>query len=145
MSGTKINAMGSEVVEGYACKPKIKDPDKPMMFYRYHILVCDGDRCDCNAKKALSDKLRDLAKELKMDKGADRVKITKTKCFGACRYKGVGLVYENGGTTNNGVWLKKINKWDDEKWRGFFVALKNKDSVRCLYPDDIIAMEEIDG
>lgn len=58
-------------------------------------------------QKALSDKLRDLAKELKMDKGKNRVKITRTKCFGACRYKGVGIVYENGGDINNCVGSKK--------------------------------------
>lgn len=145
MDEAKINAMGSEVEAGFACKPKIKDPEKPVMFYRFHFLVCEGDRCECNAKKALSDKLRDLAKELKMDKGKNRVKITRTNCFGACRYKGVGIVYENGGDINNCVWLKKINKFDDKKWIELLGALKNGDSIRSKYQDDMIEMEEIDG
>ncbi len=40
------NIMGSEVVDGFACKPKRLDPNRPIYsHYKTHIFVCQGDRC----------------------------------------------------------------------------------------------------
>lgn len=108
MKEAKINAMGSEVVDGFACKPKVKDPDKPMMFYRYHILICDGDECDCNAKKALSDKLRDLAKELKMDKGQIESKSQRQNVLGLADTKGSDYSMKTAGRQTMAFGSKKF-------------------------------------
>ncbi len=37
----RLNLRGSEVVDGFVCKPKKLDPNKPIMHYKSHILVCE--------------------------------------------------------------------------------------------------------
>jgi cobalt-precorrin 5A hydrolase len=124
----KINTMGSEVVEGFECKPKVLDPNKPIMHYKNIVYVCVDKRCagEGSAKKA--DELRELVKDMGLDVGEDRVKISKSYCYGACRYKQVANIFSNtnvnGIQEHNNVWLKQTQKYDLTKWRELFLALK---------------------
>ena len=128
----KINTMGSEVVDGYECKPKVLDPNKPIMHYKNIVYVCVDKRCSQKGSDKKAEELRELLKDMKLDIGTDRMKVSKSYCYGACRYKQVANIFSN--TQNNGlekhnnIWLKQTHKYSLDKWKELFIALKdNKD------------------
>jgi len=124
----KINVMGSEVVDGYECKPKELDPNKPIMHYKTIVHVCVDKRCasEGNVKKA--DELREIVKNMDLDTGKNRIKISKSFCYGACRYKQVANIFsntqDNGQRKHNNIWLKETHLYDTQKWEELFLALK---------------------
>ena len=124
----KINTMGSEVEEGYACKPKVLDPNKPIMHYKNIVYVCVDKRCAGAGSVKKADELRDVVKDMGLDVGEDRIKISKSYCYGACRYKQVANIFSNeqanGQRKHNNIWLKATHEYDLEKWRELFKALK---------------------
>lgn len=129
-----VNNMGSEVVEGFKCKPKELDVNKPIMHFKTQIFICNGERCGASKKsQMLADELRDVLKELGLGNGEKRIKISRTHCFGACRFKQVGIVFENtranGYLPNNNIWLKQVNKYSKEKWAELFSALANNQNL----------------
>ena len=92
----RYNLMGSEVVDGFACKPKKLDPNKPIMHFKTHVFVCDDERCGgAHKSEHFADDLRSTLKEINLHKGANRIKISRTNCFGACRFRGVANICEN--------------------------------------------------
>jgi len=124
----RYNLMGSEVVDGFACKPKKLDPNKPIMHFKTHIFVCDDERCShAHKSEHLADDLRLILKEIDLHKGASRIKISRTNCFGACRFRGVANIYENtsvnGFEPNNNIFLKNTHKYNKEKWIELFEDL----------------------
>ncbi|MCD4757429.1 MAG: (2Fe-2S) ferredoxin domain-containing protein [Arcobacteraceae bacterium] len=128
MENKTYNTMGSEVLEGFTCKPKKLDPDKPIMFFKTQIFICDGERCSKAQKDDdLAGRLRGILKELQLHKGKNRIKISRTNCFGACRFRQVAVAFENtkanGNLENNNIWLKNIHKFDDIKWKELFLDL----------------------
>jgi cobalt-precorrin 5A hydrolase len=90
----KINACGNEVVPGYQCKPKHADLNRPMLHYSHHILLCEGGRCAKTGVKNLAHDLRNLLKKMGLASGAQRIKISRTLCAGACRNKATAVVYQ---------------------------------------------------
>jgi cobalt-precorrin 5A hydrolase len=124
----KINTMGSEVVDGYECKPKILDPDKPIMHYKNIVYVCVDKRCSGAGSSKKADELRDIVKDMNLDTGEQRIKISKALCFGACRYKQVANIFSNeqanGQRKHNNIWLKETDQYDTQKWTELFMALK---------------------
>jgi len=129
-----VNNMGSEVAEGFTCKPKKLDPNKPIMHFKTQIFVCDGERCKKASKhEDLSAYLRDLIKQKGLHVGANRVKVSRTNCFGACRFRQVGTVFENtranGYEPNNNIWLKNIHKYDETKWLELLKTLSNNKNL----------------
>jgi cobalt-precorrin 5A hydrolase len=129
---TKINTMGSEVVDGFECKPKNLDPNKPIMHYKNIVYVCVDKRCSTQGSSRKADQLRELLKTMKLDIGYDRIKVAKSFCFGACRYKQVANIFsntqENGELKHNNIWLKQTDLYDTAKWTDLFLALKeNRD------------------
>ena len=128
----KINTMGSEVVEGYECKPKVLDPNKPIMHYKNIVYVCVDKRCAAAGSNKKADDLRELVKDMGLDVGEDRLKISKSFCYGACRYKQVANIFsntqDNGKPEHNNIWLKKTQEYDVKRWEELFLALKeNRD------------------
>ena len=127
------NLMGSEVVDGFVCKPKVLDPEKPIMHFKTQIFLCHDERCKkAHKTDLLSDDLRDILKEINLARGENRIKISRTGCFGACRFRSVANLYENtrvnGHPNNNNLWLRNIHKYSKEKWIELFQALaSNKD------------------
>ena len=126
----KKNSMGSEVIEGFACKPKDLDKNKPVMFCAIQIFVCDGHRCQSEKSLNLADKIRDIIKELGYNKGKNRVKVTRTHCNGACRFKKFAYVYKNAKSDNfdpqqsYSAW-KKVHEWTENQWKELIVSLLN--------------------
>ena len=124
----KINVMGSEVEEGFECKPKVLDPNKPIMHYKNIIHVCVDKRCSDAGSSKKADELREIVKDMGLDTGKHRVKISKSFCYGACRYKQVANIFsnncENGQRKHNNIWLKETHEYDTDKWIELFTALK---------------------
>lgn len=148
MENKIYNNMGSEVAVGFICKPKKLDPNKPIMHFKTQLFICDGERCSKTQKgNDLAGKLRDIIKELDLHKGKNRIKISRTNCFGACRFRQVAVTFENtkvnGNLVNNNIWLKNIHKYDESKWKELFLALStNEDLSEDLYAQ--VPMSEID-
>lgn len=133
MIDKKMNIMGSEVVDGYECKPKQLDPNRPIMHYKTLLYVCEDKRCKGVSKvKDKAKELRQIIKNLNLETGEQRIKISRSLCQGACRYKQVVQINENtkanGYEPNNGIWLNATHTYDTAKWEELFLALKeNKD------------------
>jgi cobalt-precorrin 5A hydrolase len=127
----RVNAHGSAVVDGYQCKPKHVDLDRPMLFHRHHILLCEGARCAKAGSKNLAHNLRGLLKEMGLASGDQRIKISRTLCAGACRNRATLVIYERAShaidqskpLVNNGVWLKNIEQFSQQQWQRLFRAL----------------------
>ena len=121
--------MGSEVVDGFECKPKILDPNKPIMHYKNILFICVDKRCSSEGSPKKADELRELLKQIQLDTGYDRIKVSKSFCFGACRYKQVANIFsnttENGQKKHNNIWLKHTNTYDINRWKELFLSLKN--------------------
>jgi len=142
----KTNIMGSAVVEGFECKPKVLDPNKPIMHYKTLIYVCEDERCKQASKNQDKAKqLRDIIKDLDLEKGANRIKVSRSLCQGACRYRQVVQINENtqanGYEPNNGIWLKHTHKYDTSKWEELFLALKQNKKLNNLDNFDKIDMK----
>ena len=123
----KINEMGNEVVAGYRCKPKNYDPNRPIMHYKTLLLVCDDERCHKASKKDTASYLREILKEMNLNQGKNRIKITRTGCYGACRFRQVCQITENtqanGNPKNNALWLKHTHNFTKEQWMQLFTLL----------------------
>ncbi len=124
----KINIMGSEVVDGFECKPKELDVNKPMMHYKNIINICVDKRCSKNGSAKKADDLRELIKECDLVKGENRIKVTRTFCQGACRHGQVTNIFantqRNGLEKHNNIWLRKTHTYDIAKWEELLFALK---------------------
>lgn len=123
----KLNDMGNEVVEGFACKPVDFDASRPIMHYQSLLLVCDDERCHKAQKGDKSIELRDMLKDMGLNKGANRIKVTRTSCNGACRFRAVTQVttntQANGVAKNNGLWLKNTHRYTKDEWKNIFELL----------------------
>ncbi len=130
-SSIKINEMGNEVVEGFTCKPVDFDATRPIMHYQSLLLVCDDERCRKAHKQDKSIELRDILKDMDLNRGENRIKITRTSCNGACRFRAVTQVTTNtranGEPKNNALWLKNTHQYSEDEWRDLFNMLVNKE------------------
>jgi len=136
----RLNEMGSEVVEGYTCKPKDYDPNRPVMHYKTLLMICDDERCGKAAKGDKATHLRDILKEMGLNKGEKRIKITRTGCYGACRFRQVCQVTENtqanGNPKNNAVWMRHVHRYTDDDWRRIFTLLSEDKILADLLDED---------
>jgi len=123
----RLNEMGSEVVEGYTCKPKDYDAQRPIMHYKTLLLLCDDERCGKAGKTDKASELREILKEMGLNKGEKRIKVSRTGCYGACRFRQVCQVTENtqanGNPKNNAIWLRYTHHFKEEDWRNIFTLL----------------------
>ena len=127
MANKKINLMGSEVVEGFECKPKKLDPNKPIMFYKAIVYICTDERCAKAGKVDKASELREIVKELGLEKGKYRIKISRSLCQGACRFRQV--VQINSDFPNQKIWLKHTHNFTKEDWKELFLKLKNDEKL----------------
>jgi (2Fe-2S) ferredoxin len=137
MENRLFNMMGSEVVTGFSCKPVKLVPDKPIMHFKTHIFICGDGRCGgAHKNDNVAADLRDILKEIELAKGETRIKISRTGCFGACRFRSVANIYENtktnGYEANNNIWLRNIHKYTKEKWIELFTALSENKNIDDL-------------
>ncbi len=127
--------MGSEVVDGFCCKPKDFKPNKPMMHYKTHVFVCNGQRCkDAYPENDKIEILRELLKTLELNRGTKRIKLSRAGCFGACRFRSVITIYENsranGYLPNDNIWLKECHKLSIDEWRELFLNLSQNKKLK---------------
>jgi (2Fe-2S) ferredoxin len=137
MENRLFNMMGSEVVSGFSCKPVKLVPDKPIMHFKTHIFICGDERCaSAHKNDNVAADLRDILKEINLANGEIRIKISRTGCFGACRFRSVANIYENtktnGYEANNNIWLRNIHKYTKEKWIELFTALAQNKNIDDL-------------
>jgi (2Fe-2S) ferredoxin len=136
----RINEMGSEVLDGFKCKPKKLDPNRPIMYYKTHIFICDGQRCQKAFGEDKATFLRELLKTLKLNRGENRIKISRGGCFGACRFRSVINIYENsrggGFLENDNLWLQKVHKFTQEDWENFFRLISNNQPLMENLPQE---------
>jgi cobalt-precorrin 5A hydrolase len=130
----KINMMGSLFQEGYECKPLVLDKDKPIMHYKTIIYVCDGLRCKKASKcEDKAKELRDILKEINLANGKNRIKISRSNCQGACRFRQVMQINENtnanGYPPNNGIWLRNTHNFTKEKYIDLFKTLASNKNL----------------
>ena len=142
----KLNEMGQATVAGYECKPKDFDANRAIMHYKYQIYICDDKRCANAAKSDRAKELRDILKSMELNQGKDRIKISKSKCFGACRYRQVAQINANtnanGLVENNALWLKHTHRFELEKWKKIFTLLANNGILKKhLDSKDFIEMK----
>ena len=137
MENKLFNMMGSEVVSGFSCKPIKLVPEKPIMHFKTHIFICTDERCGgAHKNDNIAADLRDILKEIGLANGETRIKITRTGCFGACRFRSTANIFENtkmnGYEPNNNVWLRNIHKYSKEKWIELFKALSENKNIDDL-------------
>jgi len=142
------NLMGSEVVEGFTCKPKVFEPEKPIMHFKTQIFLCHDERCKkAHKSDTLAADLREILKEVNLARGENRIKISRTGCFGACRFRSVANIYENtrvnGDPKNNNLWLRNIHKYKKENWIELFQALAQNKNIDDMCEFKQIPMSEI--
>ncbi len=142
----RLNEMGSEIVEGYTCKPKDYDANRPIMHYKTLLLLCDDERCGKAGKDDRATHLREILKEMGLNKGENRIKVSRTGCYGACRFRQVCQVTENtqanGNEKNNALWLRHTHQFSDEQWREIFKMLsENKVLSQELEEEFFIPMK----
>ena len=146
VNSVKINEMGNEVVEGFACKPKDYDATRPIMHYQSLLLVCDDERCRKAHKEDKSIQLREILKDMGLNKGENRIKVTRTSCNGACRFRAVTQIttntQSNGTLKNNALWLQQTHNFSDDEWKDIFKILVNNEAlVENLDEDNFIPMK----
>ncbi len=106
------------------CKPARPDPEKPILFYRHQLLLCCGGRCVKQTGKSLAHRLRREVKALGLDRGPNRIKVSRSLCLGACRFSGVAVIYaQNSNDPNSAVWLRGIEQFSLERWQQLFQTL----------------------
>lgn len=148
LMGRHVNKMGNEVQKGFICKPVNPDPNKPIMHYKSHIFICNGGRCSESFGADKISHLRELVNECELGDGPNRIKITKTGCFGACRHKTAATIYENaqrnGDHANNGIWLRQVENLSDKQWKELFYALsKGQPVAEMLDKESILEMKPL--
>ena len=134
LANKSFNMMGSEVVDGFMCKPKVFDANKPIMHFKTQLFICDDGRCGkAHKSEDKAADLREVIKSLKLAKGENRIKVVRTGCFGACRFRSVANIYENtvvnGHMQNNAIWLKNVHQYSNEKWAKLFETLSKNEAI----------------
>lgn len=122
------NNMGSEIIKGFKCKPVDFDKDKPVMYCAIQIFICDDERCKLTRSVDIAKKIRKIVKSLGFDKGNKRIKVTRTFCNGACRFRNFAYIYKNPNNENYSPELaytawKNIQEWSDKQWEEMILGL----------------------
>ena len=104
---------------------------------RSSSFICTDERCGgAHKNDNIASDLRDILKEIGLANGETRIKISRTGCFGACRFRSTANIFENtkmnGYEPNNNVWLRNIHKYSKEKWIELFKALSENKNIDDL-------------
>lgn len=145
-----INLMGSPVEPGFVCKPKPQhvDLNRPMMHYRYHLFICEGGRCAKASGREMAHEVRQIVKAMDLDSGKNRIKISRTQCLGACRYRATAVLYAADGlldAINNGIWLQKTDLFSDADWQRIFAAITASHSVTDAVDASFLITQDVIG
>lgn len=145
-----INLMGSPVEAGFVCKPKPQhvDLNRPMMHYRYHLFMCEGGRCAKASGREMAHEVRQIVKAMDLDSGENRIKISRTQCLGACRYRATAVLYAADGkrdAINNGIWLQKTDLFSNADWQRMFTAMTASHAVTDAVDASFLITQDVIG
>jgi len=91
------------------------------------------------ARPDKASELRAILKDMGLNKGKNRIKVSRTGCYGACRFRQVCQITENtqanGNSKNNALWLRHTHNFTEKDWRDLFTLLA----------EDKILLEELDS
>ncbi len=111
-----------------------KKKNGKMLHYKTQICLCISPRCNDISDENLAENLREIVKEMGLNEGEKRIKITKTKCVGACSHAQVAQIVENtqknGYLPNNAIWLKNVHTFDKERWKKLFTMLSSNQNIK---------------
>ena len=128
-------------------KPMKACPNRPIKHYLYHLIVCEGGRCDLPGHPGLAHHLRTLLKQFGFARGAMRIKVTRTHCLGCCRKLVPMVIYQGKSqaepSVNHALWLQKVDKLSDEQWKEVFQALVDNIPLKTLLPGEHLSEQEV--
>lgn len=128
-------------------KPMKSCPNRPIKHYLYHLIVCEGGRCDVPGQTGLAHHLRTLLKEYGFARGAERIKVSRSHCLGCCRKLVPMVIYQGKSQTelsvNHALWLQKVDKLTDEQWKEVFQALVTNMPLKTLLPSQYLSEQEV--
>ncbi len=125
----------------------LKKKNKKMSHYKTQICLCVSPGCADLKEGDLAKELRELVKEMGLNEGEKKIKITKTKCVGACSHGQVAQIVENtqrnGYPPNNALWLKEVHTFSKERWMELFKYLSENEDIKNK-DFKFVPMEEIE-
>ncbi|RTR37593.1 cobalamin biosynthesis protein CbiG [Shewanella canadensis] len=128
-------------------KPMKACPNRPIKHYLYHLIVCEGGRCDVPGQTGLAHHLRTLLKQFGFARGAKRIKVSRSHCLGCCRKLVPMVIYQGKSQTelsvNHALWLQKVDKLTDEQWKEVFQALVTNMPLKTLLPSQYLSEQEV--
>ncbi|WOT06780.1 cobalamin biosynthesis protein [Shewanella youngdeokensis] len=137
-------------------RPPIK---RPISDFAYHIFVCDAARCvkskaqsDVTADNGkhltsgIAHDLRCLLRELGLNRGPERIKVSRSHCFGCCGHASPMVIYQGSQQTelmhNHGMWLSHVDEFDELQWRKVMSALQQNTPLNTCVPSRYLAVKE---
>lgn len=128
-------------------KPMKACPNRPIKHYLYHLIVCEGGRCEVPDQTGLAHHLRTLLKRYGFSRGAERIKVTRTHCLGCCRKLVPMVIYQGKShrliSENHALWLQRVDKLSDEQWKEVFQALATNMPLKTLLPSQYLSEQEV--
>jgi cobalt-precorrin 5A hydrolase len=137
-------------------RPPVK---RPISHYAYHIFVCDAARCvkskgpddvivehSKHKKNGIAHDLRCLLRELGLNRGPGRIKVSRSHCFGCCGHANPMVIYQGSQQTelmhNHGVWLSHVDEFSQLQWRKVIAALQQNTPLNTCVPSRYLAVKE---
>lgn len=128
-------------------KPMKACPNRPIKHYLYHLIVCEGGRCDVPGQTGLAHHLRTLLKQFGFARGSMRIKVSRSHCLGCCRKLVPMVIYQGKSqaelSVNHALWLQKVDKLSDEQWKEVFQALVTNMPLKTLLPSQYLSEQEV--
>ncbi len=124
---------------GLAALTDSQDKKKTVMdgVVRDQIVVCSGSHCSrAGSCHWLADRVRRLAREMKLDQGERQIQVAASVCCIACRYKNSAVIHEslaeNEHPVNDGVRLRGVQSLSSSQWQKILRAVKQRRPLRNL-------------
>lgn len=140
------HGMRNEVVSGLHGESRTPALERPMLYYRHHLLLCSGKRCVDDEGVQLAASIRGLLKEMLLHRGTNRIKVTRTLCSGGCRNRTTAVIYQNLAAgevaVDHALWLRNIDSLSLAQWRQIFTVLAAGDDLRAHLGSTHLAMVE---
>ena len=127
-----------------ACRIK----NLPLASYRSHLVFCGIEPCVPETEsKAFATRLRKLSRQLGLNAGERRLKITRSHCCGACRSGSVSVIYEalQPGETaiNNGRWIAHGDELTDDQWLTVFQAIDERQPLDTVLDSRFFVQQQV--
>ncbi len=128
----KNNPSQSKKGKELQSKPNKTDKKEQIPFTLAQIFICEGKKCKGKSGEDTAKKLKKIVKKMDLDKGENRIKVTKTLCDGSCSLGQFSYSYKNSKSEkfskeNAFTAWKNVHKWTESQWTELLLFLaKNK-------------------